>query len=155
MVSKDEFIKKLAQRKMRTATLHEYRIAFHEAQQQRLVDLNGSLLELLGNIPKRHFFVLFTEQTFEVKISVERVLSPNPDFFMKIKPNYRMRNELDPPGYSFIPDPGFHGMTKRCFGPWSGRSCGNPVSFAAHSDQHVLDIISEEMIECMLKVDNK
>lgn len=155
MNSADKFRQKLAKRQAHANSLVEYRNAFRKAQEGRLLELNRELRKLLDNIPKRCFFIALNEQSLEVKISEERVLSPNPDFLIKIKPSYRMRNDLDPPGYSFISEPGFNGSIKRSYGPWVQRVNGTPVSFSAHSDQALLDLIAEEMVDLMLRLDER
>jgi len=155
MISRDKFRQKLAQRRARSDALREHRTDFYRTQSQRLVELNNELDELLSNIPKRCFFVTLNEHSLEVRISAERVLSPNPDFLIIIKASYRMRNELDPFGYTFIPEAGFHGSIKRGYGSWARRVSGEPVAFFAGSDRTLLDIIAEEMVELIINIDEE
>lgn len=155
MISKDEFSKRLAQRKARSAHSIEQRNAFYNAQKQRLEELHEQLQKLLDNVPKRCFFILPKEQFLELNIGAERVLGPSPDFFMKIHPSHRLRSEIDPPGYTFISEHGFHGLIKRSFGPWNKRVRGEPTSFSAHSNEHLLELVSEEMIGLMIALEGR
>lgn len=155
MISRDKFRQKLAQRRASSDALRQYRNDFYRTQSQRLVELNNELYELLSNIPKRCFFVTLNEHSMEVKISAERVLSPNPDFLIIIKASYRMRHELDPVGYTFIPEAGFHGSIKRGYGSWARRVSGEPVAFSADSDRHLLELIAEEMVELLINIDEQ